>query len=89
MNANDSRKKSGTDWRFLTADSDEGIDVSDIPPLGPAFWKNAALRLPRKKESVTIRLDHDVVAWFRGRGRGYQTHINAVLRSYVQAVKHP
>ncbi|MBM4044992.1 MAG: BrnA antitoxin family protein, partial [Planctomycetes bacterium] len=49
------------------------------------FWRRAALRMPRKKESVTLQLDHDVLSWFRGLGRGYQTRINAVLRSYVKA----
>jgi uncharacterized protein (DUF4415 family) len=88
MNAKDSKKKSGTDWRYLRADSDEDIDLSDIPELGPNFWKNAVLRMPQKKESLTLRLDHDVVAWFRGTGRGYQTRMNAVLRSFVKSAKH-
>jgi uncharacterized protein (DUF4415 family) len=88
MNARDSKSKPGTDWRFLAADSDEGIDFSDIPKLGTNFWKNAVLRMPQKKESLTLRLDHDVVAWFRGMGRGYQTRMNAVLRSYMRATKH-
>jgi uncharacterized protein (DUF4415 family) len=88
MNAKDSKKKSGTDWRFLSDKSDDGVDFSDIPRLGPNFWKTAVLRMPRKKESLTIRLDHDVVVWFRGTGRGYQTKMNAVLRSYMRAAKH-
>jgi uncharacterized protein (DUF4415 family) len=88
MNAKNSKNKSGTDWRFLTTQSDEGIDFSDIPRLGPDFWKRAVLRLPQKKESLTLRLDHDVVAWFRRTGRGYQTKMNAVLRSYVTATRH-
>ena len=88
MNVKDSKKKSGTDWRFLTEKSDEAIDFSDIPKLGPDFWKKAVLRMPQKKESLTLRLDQDVVLWFRGTGRGYQTRMNAVLRSYVKAAKH-
>ena len=88
MNAKNSKSKSGTDWRFLAADSDEGIDFSDIPKLGPDFWKKAGLRLPQKKESLTLRLDQDVVAWFRTTGRGYQTKMNAVLRSYMTATRH-
>ena len=87
MNAKDSKKKSGTDRQYLKADSDEGIDFSDIPKLGPDFWKKAVLRIPRKKESLTLRLDHDVVSWFRRTGRGYQTKMNAVLRSYVRAAR--
>ncbi|MCX5757654.1 MAG: BrnA antitoxin family protein [Candidatus Hydrogenedentes bacterium] len=80
-----SKKKSRTDWEFLADESDEGIDFSDIPELGPDFWQNATSRLPDKKTSITLRLDPDVIAWFRMSGRGYQTRINAVLRSYMQA----
>ena len=87
MNAKGSKKKSGTDRRFLNSESDEAIDFSDIPKLGPDFWKKAVLRMPQKKVSLTLRLDQDVVSWFRGTGRGYQTKMNAVLRSYVGAAK--
>lgn len=88
MNARHSRKKSGTDWQYLKDGSDKGIDFSDIPRLGPEFWKKAQVRLPQKKESLTLRLDHDVVAWFRGAGRGYQTKMNAVLRAYMKSAGH-
>jgi uncharacterized protein (DUF4415 family) len=88
MNAKDSKKKSGTDWQFLKDESDRAIDFSDIPKLGPEFWKKAELRMPQKKESLTLRLDHDVVAWFRNAGRGYQTKMNAVLRSYMRSARH-
>ena len=43
--------------------------------------------MPQKKESITLRIDRDVLAWFRSLGHGYQTRINAVLRSYVQAAR--
>lgn len=43
--------------------------------------------MPGKKRSVTIRLDEDVVEWFKGRGKGYQSAINAVLAEYVRAMK--
>ncbi|MBM4044996.1 MAG: BrnA antitoxin family protein [Planctomycetes bacterium] len=85
MSARNSKKKSASDWDYLASESDKGIDFSEIPRLGPDFWRRAALRMPRKKESVTLQLDHDVLSWFRGLGRGYQTRINAVLRSYVKA----
>jgi len=87
MNAKDSKKKSGTDWQFLKDESDQGIDFSDIPKLGPEFWKKAELRMPQKKESLTLRLDRDVVTWFRSAGRGYQTKMNAVLRSYMRSTR--
>ena len=88
MNGKNSRKRLATDHKFLSSTSDKGIDFSDIPPLTPAFWAKARLRLPARKKPVTLRLDPDVLAWFRTLGRGYQTRINAVLRSYVQAAKH-
>ena len=55
----------------------------DHPALDADFWK-AVDRLPRK-EAISIKLDDDVLEFFRKQGRGYQTRINAVLRRYVQA----
>ena len=74
--------------RELAAKTDDQIDYSDIPELGEEFWKNAKVVPPRDpKEQLTIRFDADVVNWFRARGKGYQTHMNAVLRAYVDAQK--
>ena len=64
---------------------DEEIDTSDIPELEQAFFENAQLRLPTKKTPITIRLDHEVVEWYRSLGKGYQTRINAILRMYMEA----
>ncbi len=70
----------------LAAMPDEQIDTSDIPPLGEDFWKNATVVMPEdRKTQVTIRLDPDVLRWFKDQGAGYQTRINAVLRSYYEA----
>lgn len=63
---------------------DTGIDYSDIPELSDPWFEMAALRQPAKKELLSIRLDDDVVEWFKQDGRGYQTRINQVLRSYMQ-----
>ena len=87
MRGNDTKKKSGTDWDRLRRIKDEDIDVSDIPPLDDAFFKNATLRMPENKKAVSLRLDADVLDWFKDQGRGYQTRINAVLRLYMQAKK--
>jgi uncharacterized protein (DUF4415 family) len=54
-------------------------------PTDEEFWKEAKIVLPPIKETMTIRLDADVLEWFRKQGKGYQTRINAVLRSYVHA----
>jgi uncharacterized protein (DUF4415 family) len=61
---------------------DSEIDFSDIPPVEESFWKNA-VRNPfyrPVKQQLTVRLDADVVAWLRQRGKGYQTRLNSVLR---------
>jgi uncharacterized protein (DUF4415 family) len=64
---------------------DTDIDFSDIPKLGKSFWKAARLVMPEPKDRLTIRVDHDVVQWLKKNGRGYQTRINAILRSYMEA----
>ncbi|MEO8325609.1 MAG: BrnA antitoxin family protein [Nitrospirota bacterium] len=52
------------------------------------FWKHAKVVYPESpKEQVTVRLDADILEWFKEQGRGYQTRMNAVLRSYVEARK--
>jgi len=68
----------------LAQQSDRDIDTSDIPELGEDFFREAELRVPAK-QTVTIRLDSDVLAWFKEQGAGYQTRINQLLRQYMQA----
>ena len=69
----------------LRAQGDEGIDYSDIPPLDDSFWKAASRAIPAHKKQVTLRLDEDVLDFFKAAGNRYQTRINAVLRAYVHA----
>ena len=85
MSAKPSRRESQTNWAKVDELSDSDIDTSDIPPLDADFFKHAELRMPPKKKSVTVRLDADVLEWFRKQGKGYQTRINAVLRTYMEA----
>ena len=71
----------------LTALPDEQIDTSDIPEI--LEWSGAKRGLLYRpvKQQITLRLDTNVVAWFRVNapgGRGYQTEINRVLREYAQ-----
>jgi uncharacterized protein (DUF4415 family) len=56
----------------------------DVRPTDEAFWRDAEVVLPTRKAIVTIRLDADLLAWLR-KERGYQTRINAILRSYMKA----
>lgn len=70
-------------WKKLAERPDSEIDYSDIPELTEKFWQNAVRgRFYRPmKEQVTVRLDADVLAWLKEKGAGYQTRMNALLRS--------
>ncbi len=82
-------KNSKTDWARIDGMSDTDIDYSDIPELDETFWKKAKLVVPKKKERLSMRIDSDVLAWFKSKGKGYQTTINAVLKAYAKAHKAP
>lgn len=66
----------------IKAMPDSSIDISDIPPLTDAFWKNAVRNPFYKptKTATTVRIDSDVLNWLRAQGKGYQSRINAILR---------
>ena len=66
---------------------DDNIDYSEIPELKEDFWANAVIEYPEKKKPVTLRLDSDVLEWFKSTGKGYQTRINAILRSFYEGHK--
>lgn len=69
--------------RHVAKTRDEAIDYSDIPELTDDFWKGVDEWRKPEKEPIALRLDSDVVAFFRSQGRGYQTRINEVLRHYM------
>ena len=81
-------RRSGTDWDRLRQMKDEDIDTSEIPPVDRTLLRKMVIRMPVRKSQVSIRLDPGVIDWFKLQGRGYQTRINAVLRSYVEAHTH-
>lgn len=83
-NGKNTNKRSRTDWKRIDAMRDEDIDFSDIPEQGPDFFAHAIL-WPGPKQQITLRLDPDVLKFFKKHGRGYQTTINAVLRKYMEA----
>ncbi|OGB65986.1 MAG: hypothetical protein A2Y94_04435 [Caldithrix sp. RBG_13_44_9] len=62
---------------------DSEIDYTDIPETDEKFWKDAEVFYPDQKVQVSIRLDKEIISWFKQFGRGYQTRINSVLRSYI------
>lgn len=79
------RKSISSDLKRLDKMKDENIDYSDSPPLDESFFKKEMVTLPQNKDSVTLRIDHEVLEYFKHQGRGYQTLINAVLKTYVHA----
>jgi uncharacterized protein (DUF4415 family) len=84
------RRKSETDWARLDALTDEEIEASikDDPDWSDDWnWGDAVLVIPPKKKAISIRVDEDVLDYFKSEGAGYQRRMNAVLRSYMQQKK--
>lgn len=79
------KKKFYSNTDRLREMKDEDIDFSDCPEMDEEFLKSARIIMPEKKETVTMRLDKEVLEWFRSQGKGYQTRINALLRTYMKA----
>ena len=69
----------------LQTRSDADIDYSEIPELDDAFFETAVLVTPSAQTQITVRLDSDVLDWFRQQGNGYQTRMNAVLKAYMES----
>ena len=83
--------KTATNWKLLQSLTDKEIRSAlktdpDVHPTDANFWKKAKVVLPQPKLTVTIRLDADLLGWLRQQ-KGYQTRINAVLRTYMEAQK--
>ncbi len=73
----------------LDAMEDEAIDYSDVRPLSPEMFAQALVQKGLKpvpgKAQITLRLDKDVLEWFRRQGEGCQTRISAILKAYKEA----
>lgn len=83
------RARTQTEWNKLrkrtAAQIRTGIESDpEVRKTNAAFWNDAKIVLPRAKTLVTMRLDSDLLEWFR-RESGYQTRINAILRAYMNA----
>ena len=80
-----------SDWRRIDAQTDDEIrrailtDPDAAPEVDAAWFKSARVVMPKPKQAVSLRLDREVMEWFKKQGRGYQTRINAVLRAYVNS----
>ena len=82
--------KGKTDWERLRRMTDEEIERAarsdpDAPPTDFAYWQGATPVPPRETQRVTLRLDREVLDFFRRQGRGYQSRMNAVLHAYVES----
>ncbi|MCI0461429.1 MAG: BrnA antitoxin family protein [Gemmataceae bacterium] len=83
--------RSRTDWNRIGHQTDEDIaravasDPDAAPIMDAAWWREATLVLPAKKVPVSVRLDRDVLEWFKQQGPRYQSRINAVLRAFMEA----
>ena len=74
-----------TDWARLDREEAAGIEPElDEEEIG-IEWGDAIVVIPSVKRSLSLRLDADILAYFKSQGPGYQTRINAVLRSYMEA----
>ena len=80
--------KSKTDWKELSSTKDADIDLSEIPEISPQMFARGIVRRGLKpvvrKKQLTLRMDSDVIDWFRKQGQGYQTKINSLLRAYME-----
>ncbi|CAN5848397.1 BrnA antitoxin family protein [soil metagenome] len=85
------RGEDQTDYARLDAMTEEELEAaiaSDPDEAGwEVDWSTAMAGIPGPKEQITLRIDGDIVNWFKDTGKGYQTRINTVLRRYVEAQK--
>jgi uncharacterized protein (DUF4415 family) len=86
----DDPRRGKTDWDYLDRVTDAEIDAAiardpDWAGFRDIDWSDAVLVIPPKKKAISIRVDDDVLDFFKKEGPGYQRRINAVLRSYMQA----
>ena len=85
------RGESRTDWAAVEGMSEKALEASiaadpdDVHE--PIDWTRAVKGIPPRKRDIHIRIDEDVLDWFRQAGRGYQTRINSVLRAFMESRK--
>jgi len=83
LRAMQKRGESKSDWKAAAKKPlPSGDDPDDA--MEEIDWATAELPLPRRKAHASLRIDSDVLDWFRQQGKGYQTRINAILRKYFE-----
>ena len=83
-----SKKSIKSDLKRLDKMSDKDIDYSDIPEFDEAFLRSVEMKITPEKKPISLRVDADVLDWMKSQGKGYQSRINAILRSYYEAHKN-
>lgn len=85
------RRASRTDWKKVDAMSEAELERSIVADpddvQAPPDWTRAVKGVPPPKQPVKLRVDADVLEWFRSTGKGYQTRMNNVLRAFVESRK--
>lgn len=89
MNAKSIKKnlRSRTNLAKLHRKDDKDINYKDSPAMTKEFWKDAEVFMPQHKVHISLRLDEDIINYFKDKGKGYQSKINAILKAYINA--HP
>jgi uncharacterized protein (DUF4415 family) len=86
-------RRDRTDWKrvdaLTEAQLEKTVAADRDADVATPDWTRARLVLPRRKESVHLRVDPEVLSWFRRQGRGYLTRMNAVLKAYYEAHQRP
>ena len=90
MNAKSTKKNlvSRTNITKLRQKNDKNINYEDSPATTKEFWKNAEVFMPQHKVHISLRLDEDIIHYFKEEGKGYQSRINAILKSYINSHPH-
>ena len=82
------RGEDRTDWKKVDAVTGSRLETSiraDVDDVhSEPDWTQTIVGIPARKDHINIRVDHDVLQWFRANGKGYQTLMNNVLRAFVQ-----
>ncbi|ETX06320.1 BrnA antitoxin family protein [Candidatus Entotheonella palauensis] len=84
------RQTGKTNWQQVDALSEAEIEEAarsdpDAQPTEAGFWENATLQMPEPKQLIALLVDREVLDWYKHKGKGYQTRMNAVLRAYMEA----
>ena len=90
MNAKSTKKdsRSRTNLKKLRQKNDKNINYIDSPATTEEFWQDAKVFMPQHKIHISLRLDEDIVHYFKEQGSGYQSRINAVLKAYMNTHAH-